>query len=412
MQSPDISRRPAERTCSLGIALALCCSIVTAGAEAIQLRPQTNVMANGVALDLGDYSIPCVADWNGDGKLDLIVGYQPAWKVAVYTNSGTSNGPPVFTAFANIQAGGTDIYVPAGGCGSPAPWVCDYDHDGNRDLLVGEGTYGKVYFYRNTTANPTPILAAGQTLKFNGNDLSVGSRAAPYVCDWDGDGLDDLLCGDGNGNVHFFRNSGTLQNPVYTNDVWLLTGGTPPAYLFRSVVRVYDWDGDGRKDLIVSANNYLGWCKNVSSTSLPVLGPLVPLQAPTASGTLVNIATGGRMRLEVTEWWHPGVPDLLIGNYDGRVLLYPGYHFAFQNVRSQPAGQCVLEWNSADFLKYNIFAGTNVNGISNLVANAVPSGGQTTCWTNQSPDDVRFYRVGIAPQAGMVKAAAAVFQSR
>jgi hypothetical protein len=382
---------------------------LTGVAEPIQLQPQTNLLANGVALNPGSYTIPCVADWNGDGLPDLIVGYEPAWKVAVYTNSGTL-ALPVFTAFNNIQAGGTDIVMPqALTCGSPAPFVCDYDNDGKRDLLVGQGDNGKVWFFRNTNTDRRPILVSGVLLKLtspdlsSSSDLSVSSRAAPCVCDWDGDGLNDLLCGAMDGNVHCFRNVGTAQNPVYTNNVLLQTGGSLLNFGSRSVVRVCDWDGDGKKDLIGSGMDNAGWCRNTNTggSATPLLAPKVALQAPTAAGILADIdtetATSTRMRLEVTDWNHDGVPDLLVGSTDGKVYLYEGYHFASQKPLPLPGSRCALQWNSAPFLKYKVLWGSVVSGVTNSAATGLASGGKVTCWTNSTSDPIRFYRVATDP---------------
>ncbi len=369
---------------------------LAAWAEPIQLQPQTNLVANGVALNPGSQSIPCVADWNGDGLPDLMVGYQPAWKVAVYTNSGTL-AQPVFTTSVNVQAGGADIYMPASGCGSPAPFICDYDNDGKRDLLVGHGGNGLVYFYKNTNTDAHPMLIAGAPLTCHGTNLSMTTRATPYVCDWDNDGLNDLLCGDSEGKVHFFKNVGTAQNPAYASDVLLQAGGSTLNLGLRSVVRVVDWDGDGKKDLVGSGSDYAGWCRNVSATSVPVLDAKIPLQAPTTAGSLVNIDTGYRMRLEVVDWNHDGVPDLLIGNYDGRVFLYEGYHFAVRNLQALPDNRRALQWNSAPFLKYKVLWGGAVTGVTNSAATGLASGGKTTCWTNACPDPIRFYQVTTDP---------------
>ena len=183
-----------------------------AWAQPAQLRPGQVLYAGDAPLDPGDYAIPYVTDWDGDGRKDLIVGYRYADKVALYLNVG-SDANPALTNFINLQAGGADICHPSSGCGAPAPFACDYDTDGRRDLLVGEGYSGYVYFYRNTNTDAAPILAPGVALMVGTNLLSVGSRASPCVCDWDGDGLKDLLCGKGDGYVSFFKNTGTGQAP-------------------------------------------------------------------------------------------------------------------------------------------------------------------------------------------------------
>ena len=363
--------------------------------QGVQLRPARLLYAGAAPLAPGTYAIPCVADWNGDGRKDLLVGYQFAGKIALYLNAGT-DASPVFTNYANLQAGGVDIVHPSSGCGAPAPFVCDYDGNGRRDLLVGEGSSGYVYFYRNTNTDAAPILAPGVRLMVGSNPLTVTYRATPYLYDWDGDGLNDLLCGNGDGWVFFFKNIGTAQAPTYAAGTQIQAGGTDLNLGMRSVVRMLDWDGDGVKDLVGSSNTGVYWCKNVGSSSSPVLLAPVALRAPVSGSGMVPIYTGPRMRLDLVDWNNDGAIDLLLGNADGTVSYYEGYRFAFTAMTAQPSGQQVLQWNSAPFLSYHVLAGPAIVGsITNCVATNLPSGGNTTCWTNSCGDPQQFYRVQI-----------------
>ncbi|MBN1433553.1 hypothetical protein JW921_02265 [Candidatus Fermentibacterales bacterium] len=72
------------------------------------------IECSGADIDIGGYSDPFVADWDGDGLRDLIVGqyYSPGYtdygKIRWYPNEGT-NPSPVFSTYDYIQADGTDI---------------------------------------------------------------------------------------------------------------------------------------------------------------------------------------------------------------------------------------------------------------------------------------------------------------
>ncbi len=395
------SRRRRARPTSRRLAAAVALLVLAANAaqvalaQSIQLRPGQLVCAGAAPLAPGTYAIPCVTDWNGDGRKDLMVGYQTAGKIALYLNAGT-DASPVFTNYANLQAGGVDIVHPSSGCGAPAPFVCDYDGDGRRDLLVGEGNNGYVYFYRNTNTDAAPILAPGVRLMVGSTPLTVTYRATPYLYDWDGDGLDDLLCGNGDGFVFFFKNIGTAHAPAYAPGTRVQAGGTDLNLGMRSVVRMLDWDGDGVKDLVGSSNTGVYWCKNVGSSSSPVLLAPVAIRAPVSGGGLAAIYTGPRMRLDLVDWNNDGVIDLLLGNGDGTVSYYEGYPFAFTAMTAQPSGQQVLQWNSASFLSYSVLAGPSIGAITNRVAANLPSGGKSTCWTNSCVDAQQFYRLQIA----------------
>jgi hypothetical protein len=368
----------------------------TASGQQIQFRPDQRLQAASKLLDVGDYAIPCAADWNGDGRTDLLVGYQTASKIALYLNSST-NASPVFTNSVNLQAGGVDINLPSGGCGAPAPFVCDHDHDGRRDLLVGEGNYGYVYFYRNTNTDASPKLATGVRLLVDTSPLTVFSRATPYLYDWDGDGLQDLLCGGGDGYVYLFRNVGTAQAPAYATRTSILAGGASLFLGIRSVVRMFDLDGDGATDLLGSSDTGVYWCRNTGSSTAPVLALPVALRAPVSGSGLQAISTGPRMRLDWVDWNNDRVMDLLLGNATGTVSYYEGYRFGFTAVAAQPAGQCALEWHSAAYLSYQVLAGPSPDSITNLVAANLPSGGINTCWTNAVGAGPQFYRLRIAP---------------
>ena len=380
---------------TLLVAAGLC---EAANAQQIQFRPGELLQAANQALDVGTYAIPCVADWNGDGRKDLLVGYQTAGKIALYLNTG-SDANPVFTTSVNLQAGGVDIYLPSDGCGAPAPWVCDYDNDGERDLLVGDGAYGHgyVYFYRNTNTDAKPILDTGVRLMAGASVLTVSYRATPYLYDWDGDGLKDLLCGNGDGYVYLFKNIGTAQSPAYAAGTFIQAGGTNLNLGFRSVVRMFDLDGDGVPDLVGSSTTGVCWCKNTGSKSAPVLLAPVTLRAPVSGSGLQPINTGARMRLDWVDWNNDGVMDLLVGNADGTISYFEGYRFAFTAVGNRPSGPCTLQWNSSSYLSYHLLSGPSPGSITNAVAMNVPSEGKTTCYTNSGSPGQQFYRLQVAP---------------
>lgn len=370
-----------------------------AAAQPIQLRP-AQVLNDGAAVLVpgtpgSGYAIPCVTDWNGDGKKDLLVGYQSASKIALYLNGGT-DAQPCFTNFTNLKAGdGTEICLPSGGCGAPAPWVCDFDGDGCRDLLVGAGADGTVWFYRNTNTDAAPLLAPGVQLKAGASLLSVGLRATPYVCDWDEDGLPDLLCGSGAGYVYFFKNINTGQAPMFAPGVKLQAGGVDLNPGIRSVVRVYDWDGDGLKDLVCSSDTGVYWCRNTNSNLRPILQAPQAICAPVYGNGLVPINTGGRMRLDLVDWNDDGVMDIVLGNLNGTVYYYEGYHFLIRSVARPTLNQTSLQWDSAAYLNYGVLAGPAANAITNLVVSSLPSGGNATVCTNASSGNQQFYRILI-----------------
>lgn len=273
--------------------------------------------------------------------------------------------------------------------------MCDYDQDGRRDLLVGTGAEGYVYFYRNVGDDAEPLLDRGVQLTAGAAPLTVPTRATPYVHDWDEDGLRDLLCGAGDGRVYFFRNLGSAQSREYAPAVLLQAGGAPLDLGDRSVVRVLDWDGDGRKDLLGSASYNTSWCRNTNLSGSPALEPPVAIRAPVAGSGLLGINTGYRMRLEVVDWNADGVLDLLIGRDNGLVNLYEGYRFAVTSITRMPLDELVVSWNSAPFVEYGVLGGGTPDAIDTPLATRLVSTGTTTSWTNRPVPGVGFFRISM-----------------
>jgi hypothetical protein len=127
------------------------------------------------------------------------------------------------------------------------------------DLIVGT-LMGKVFFLPGVASKAGPRFGAGVEMTAAGKPITVGSDAGPVVADWDGDGRPDLIVAAEDGSVIWCRNVGTKHRPELAapkvlvpkstldrtyGDKRKLTWGT------RVKACVYDWDGDGRPDLLL-----------------------------------------------------------------------------------------------------------------------------------------------------------------
>ena len=155
--------------------------------------------AGGKPLNVGSASTAFAADWNADGRLDLLVG-NLLGEVFLMLNRGETNRL-AWQAAKPLEAEGKPVTVN----GDAAPVAADWDGDGRLDLLIGAEN-GSVAWHRNTAAQGLPKLAAAETLigespvGWRDDDRRQpgqwGLRAKICVVDYNGDGRLDILLGD------------------------------------------------------------------------------------------------------------------------------------------------------------------------------------------------------------------------
>ena len=286
------------------------------------------VQDSGVDLTVLGYSVPTCADWDGDGWQDLIVGEggggHTVGSVKIYRNVGTAESP-AFSGFVYAESGGQPLTCPASGCQGVFPRVVNWDHDGRKDLLIGQAD-GTIRIYLNVGTDTEPQFDGGayvQAGSLPATDIDIGFRATPIWVDWNRDGRDDLLCGAGDGRVQLFLDTAVSGEPQLAAAVMLQQGGAdlvvPGA---RSSPDYADFDGDGRRDLLVG-NTYgmLLLYENLGTDSAPIFAAVSQVLA---GGVPIDLPGDPRSRPFVTDWTNRGHLDVLVGSADGMVHVYGG----------------------------------------------------------------------------------------
>ncbi|MDP6044139.1 MAG: VCBS repeat-containing protein [Phycisphaerae bacterium] len=200
------------------------------------------------------------------------------------------------------------------------------------DLISGD-TKGNVWIYINIGTSKEPKLAGGKQVEADGKPITASRRTYKreggrikldkiipgssklaevyskiHMADWDGDGLKDLLIGHSS-TIIFYKNAGTKSKPVFKAPVTI----DPPEGSFSSRPSPYvvDWDGDGKKDLLVSTEpRKLAFYRNVGTAKAPKLGKPVEVEL---KGD--GFEKGYRNRIEIVDWNNDGKLDILAGNF-------------------------------------------------------------------------------------------------
>ena len=276
-------------------------------------------------IDLGERSAPALADLDGDGDLDLLVGFGgtglgSAYRAGLwhFENKGTMQNPAfalvttdylgiakslaltnTVPSFADIDGNGSmdliltgvgtskvdiRVFVNSAAKGAavqynltsalrwPTPdlmavndllTVTDVDHDGKPDLLIGRYSLGTILYYRNagTGLSPTFQLQNQNFGNFPTDDFVYARARSLVVADLNGDQKNELIAAANNGTVRVYQFPDRADQSLTLIDT-LANIGLPGAGLIAAVA---DLDGDQLPDLMLgSVAGGLRYLKNTS----------------------------------------------------------------------------------------------------------------------------------------------------
>ena len=261
---------------------------------------QPGVQYGAVPTGLVPVDIALLADFNGDGKLDLAVASS---QCALFTCPTT--GPGAVSILLGLGDGtflGEQEYAFPPGAGTVIS--ADFNGDGKPDLAA-QGGNGLGVFLGN--GDGTFQAEVPTTLTQPPGEIAAG--------DFNGDGKADLatvfsncvnnICSPGDAVVLIGNGDGTFQPPVE------YTVGLGPQNL-----AVGDFNGDGKPDLAVSGPNIVSILLNNGD------GTFKPHVDYPTGGSPGQIATGdfngdGKLDLVVIEPSGQSTVSLLLGNGDG-----------------------------------------------------------------------------------------------
>jgi len=301
--------------------------------------------AAGKEIDVYGMPSPNLADFDGDGDLDLLCG-EFIDRLTYFENVGGRTGPK-FREGRKVQAAGSDLRVDL--C-MMVPVAIDWDRDRHIDLVIGQED-GRVMLARHTGQfiESLPQFERPRYFQQRADGLKFGALVTPVGFDWDHDGDEDLVCGNTAGEIGFIENldgsdpprwavpklveagsesiriqagpSGSIQGPCETK--WGYT-----------TFSIADWDQDGLSDLIV--NSIWGkviWYRNVGSHHEPKFALAAPIEVEWDGETPKpawiwwkpeeqELATQWRTTPSAIDWDHDGLIDLVMMDMEGYLAFY------------------------------------------------------------------------------------------
>jgi len=263
---------------------------------------------NGVFV--GNLASPSFVNIDNNLGNDMFVGNN-AGEIWYYKNQHATN--PAFTR----QTGTNNPFDGVNVGGQAAPTFVDDDNDDDFDMYVGNGD-GEIWYYKNTGSKTNPVFTrqTGTNNPFDGVD--VGFAAGPTFADDDNDGDFDMYVGNGDGEIWYYKNTGSKTNPVFTRQ----TGAANPLddvdvgyYAKPSFV---DGDGDGDFDMYVgNEDGEIWYFKNTGSKTNPVF------TRQTGTNNLFNgVDVGGFAEPFFVDTTNDQNLDMYVGNWAGEIWYY------------------------------------------------------------------------------------------
>ncbi|MHB8883188.1 MAG: FG-GAP-like repeat-containing protein [Thermodesulfovibrionales bacterium] len=264
--------------------------------EQIRCEDDTLKTYNLCGLDILPFFRTLFFDMDNDGSDEMIVGSRDG-SLRLYRNTGSREAPrwslePHY--FDGIRAGAFS-----------APAVGDLDRDAIPEVMIGAGGFsddsGRVVLYKNAGTLREPLWTVAE-----GVSIHAGKDATPVLFDIDADGRLDLIVGNADGKLTFFRNRSAGRTIAFEKETGFFEGIRLGMYVVPAVAsvggRIVIIAGDSMGKLSLLEGSRRGGA-NWSRSSLKIV--MENFAAPTF------IETGDSQR-----------KDLVVADGNGRLFYY------------------------------------------------------------------------------------------
>jgi hypothetical protein len=213
-------------------------------------------------VDTGSFSAPQFVDFDRDGDIDLFSGGGGLAGIMYMKNVGTATAPQ-YAPFVRNPFGITDAnrsFLKIG--------TADVDGDDDIDLIVGRP--GEVVFYGNVGTVANPAFAAPIINPYG--ILDPNSWYNPELVDVDNDGAYEAFVGEESGQIRVYENSKALPQVIISEGTSVVGCGDvtltalPTNYLITNIASVNWYDAE-TNEVVGSNYTFVAEVANLSSSS-------------------------------------------------------------------------------------------------------------------------------------------------
>lgn len=332
-----------------------------------------------------DYAASYYVDLNGDNKKELVVSTNSNPVKESMNNIWIYNVERVNSKLQFTETSGNDfLYKDMLDLGSRSvPAFTDIDNDGDKDLVIAaSGPFGetgnnhdKLFLYLNITDSLAPVFKLADSNLAKISDASQFFGAHPTFGDLDGDGKEDLLVGESQGNIAYYQNTSSGTNYSFTlvnrNAFGILEMG-------YATPQLVDLDKDGLLDIVCgNTGGIINYYRNTGTKTAPAfsgtatidsLGKITTCETFKALGRSPMTEQTGFSAPHVVDLNNDGVYELVTGSLNGRIYIYTGIYAHKDSVPK------LIDNNIVDYGKDNDSAYNKRLGRYNTVATAYLDG--------------------------------------
>ncbi len=335
-------------------------------------NPKRILKTDGTSLADGLSLMPMMADYDNDGDLDFIsIGknyesFDIEWNddfFIYFENTGTAGN---YEFRKGIALKYDDLPIQTESRATIHLTAIDWNKDGYIDMLGGDED-GKISFLKNTgeIVEGIPQFLPPRFLQQEAKYVDFGALTAPRIFDWDGDGLEDIISGNGVGHIGFIKNLGG-KAPKWAGPELLEIDGKPirlikndalpnteqPIWGYTTIDVGY-WDEDDLPDILANEHNgNVVFIRNTGTRTEPKLAEPQPLEVdwegePLKPAWVPGVSKGNELLAPwrtspfIMDFNEDGLNDLVMMDHEGYLAVYP---------RKKQEGKLLLDHPQRNFV--------------------------------------------------------------
>jgi hypothetical protein len=268
-------------------------------------------------VELGDYSSPAFADFDGDGDDDMLIGFYAGQNfvggMQLFENTGTT-ALPAFRLTTTDYFGLSAVFA-----FNYKPQIIDIDGDGRLDVAFTSTSHSNGLTSLHYLHNASDEGISFTSQSWTDINFHIGVTENLGIVDVNLDGKLDFLVGKATGALEYWENTdpaGGYTNMIRRSTAYL--GQATNTSSLTPSVAVADLDGDGYEDLVMGTHRgTISIFPDFRNFDPDAASPVEEIIYNAVVDSTISMNLGGRVRPAVSNLFGSNKPAIVVGNTTG-----------------------------------------------------------------------------------------------